>query len=141
VELSPSETLPLPSGDWDQASCFPWVASCLAHQEAALAALLKSLLCCSVAALLGQGPEAVNSSCPGGPSASLPSPSAFPRPPGVACLKTSRDPKKTKYYCLHPLNDLLPLPPEPGPQVNTGEVQVQRDVTPIQNNYNNNSCP
>lgn len=76
MELS-SEALLRSSGGWGPASCFPRAASCFAHHEAALAPLLRSLpaallwLDCSVAAPLGQGLGAVNSS---GPRQPLPLP-------------------------------------------------------------------
>lgn len=68
-----AEALPRSLGGWGRASCFPQAASCFAHQEAALAPLLQRLLWpgCGVAALLGQGLGAVNSS---GPRQPLPLP-------------------------------------------------------------------
>lgn len=58
VELSFSDALPVSSGGWGQASCFPQAASCFAHQEAALAPLLKILACCVAAAGLQRGSPA-----------------------------------------------------------------------------------
>ena len=73
MELSSSEALPLSSRGWVQASCFPRVASCFAHQEAALAPLLKSWQSCWARAR-----ELLTPLGPGSPFPSQPDPFCLP---------------------------------------------------------------
>lgn len=115
-----------PAGGWGKASCFPWIASCFAHQEAVLAPLLKPLLWlgCSVAAGLSQGLGAVNSSGPRQPPPCTPAahPFCLPlSPAGVPPHKTSRDPKKTKHCYSHPHGQLLPLSPPHNRALSSGD--------------------
>lgn len=131
-----------PAGGWGQASCFPRAASCFAHQEAALAPVLEPLLGlgCSVAARLGQGLGAVNSSGPRQPP--LP-PAASPKPCRNAPPQDFQRPQGDRALLSHPHHQLLPLPAPhdaPCPQVTPGDRKVQRDKRYRIWNNNNSSC-